>query len=123
MRSDRCCEMCGISVADRHHHTRFCFDCAAKRGRMAARRWQSPSKSRCHRTVWAAVRRGDLPALDGTIPCVDCGAPARHYDHRDYRFALFVQPVCRSCNKLRGPGLSFESADIGSCASAKKQAA
>lgn len=34
--------------------------------------------------------------------CVDCGAPAVEYDHRDYNKPLVVEPVCRSCNVLRG---------------------
>lgn len=27
------------------------------------------------------------------------------YDHRDYTKPLSVEPVCRSCNKLRGPAI------------------
>lgn len=37
-----------------------------------------------------------------TLACVDCGGQAEHYDHRDYRKPLRVEPVCRSCNILRG---------------------
>lgn len=36
--------------------------------------------------------------------CVDCGAEALCYDHRDYTKPLDVQPVCRSCNVKRGCG-------------------
>jgi hypothetical protein len=52
--------------------------------------------------VGAAVRRGYLPKLDGSVPCIDCGRAAQHYDHRDYNYPLLVQPVCRSCNSKRG---------------------
>ena len=34
--------------------------------------------------------------------CVDCGANATDYDHRDYNKPLDVEPVCRSCNIRRG---------------------
>src|SRR5688572_10477609 len=48
-----------------------------------------------------AVRHGYLrPARD--FACVDCGEPAKVYDHRDYSKPLDVQPVCHSCNNLRG---------------------
>jgi hypothetical protein len=58
-----------------------------------------------HRAVYLAVQRGDLPRLDGTIKCTDCPNKARHYDHRDYTKPLDVQPVCVSCNRLRGTAL------------------
>lgn len=37
--------------------------------------------------------------------CCDCGAPAIEYDHRDYLQPLLVDPVCHSCNLLRGPSV------------------
>src|SRR5688572_22298126 len=37
------------------------------------------------------------------LNCVDCGAPANGYDHRDYLKPLEVEAVCRSCNSKRGP--------------------
>lgn len=69
----------------------------------------------------AAVR---LAKLAGLLPeqrsctCVDCGAQAREYDHRDYFRPLDVQPVCRRCNARRGqavqlhPG-AIEHIDLG----------
>lgn len=56
-----------------------------------------------HRAVADAVKTGGLPRLDGTIGCVDCGKPARSYDHRDYAKPLEVEPVCTKCNHQRGP--------------------
>ena len=55
--------------------------------------------------VAKAVRLGLLPRLDGSVPCTDCGKPAKHYDHSDYRRPLDVQPVCSGCNKRRGPSV------------------
>src|SRR3972149_8706132 len=54
--------------------------------------------------VFKAVQRGDLPKIE-TLQCVDCGQPARQYEHRDYSRPLEVEPVCHSCNALRGPAL------------------
>lgn len=48
------------------------------------------------------VREGRLPK-PSTLVCVDCGRPAQQYDHRDYTKPLQVEPVCRSCNVMRGP--------------------
>lgn len=48
---------------------------------------------------------GVLPYLNGKIKCVDCGRPARIYDHRDYSKPLDVEAVCDQCNGRRGPGL------------------
>ena len=42
-----------------------------------------------------------LPAT--AFKCVDCERPATVYDHRDYSKPLAVEPVCRSCNVMRGP--------------------
>lgn len=60
--------------------------------------------SKAYAAVGKAVKRGLLPKLDGSIACVDCGAPAVNYDHRDYFKHLQVEPVCCRCNKRRGPG-------------------
>lgn len=38
-----------------------------------------------------------------THQCVDCGAPAKTYDHREYLKPLQVDPVCKRCNFVRGP--------------------
>lgn len=59
-----------------------------------------------HRYVARAIALGDIPALDGSVLCVDCEQPAAHYDHRDYARPLQVEPVCVSCNARRGPALN-----------------
>lgn len=51
-----------------------------------------------------AVKEGLLPALDGTVKCVDCGVPATCYEHRDYYRPLLVEATCQGCNIRRGPG-------------------
>lgn len=52
--------------------------------------------------VQRAIRDGDLPSASA-CQCVDCGAQAHDYDHRDYARPLAVDPTCRRCNLLRGP--------------------
>ena len=63
-------------------------------------------QSGAHSLVAQAIRRGDLPALDGSTFCMDCGEPATCYDHRDYNYPLLVDPVCHKCNRQRGEGLN-----------------
>lgn len=87
-----CCD-CGHDISDRHHHARMCFTCSRRR---AADKTVAFARA----AVACAVRRGALPRPE-TRACVDCGGVARDYDHRDYSRPLEVEPVCRSCNKLR----------------------
>jgi len=54
--------------------------------------------------VAKAIKTGDLEPVKNH-KCVDCGRQATEYDHRDYRKPLEVEPVCRSCNRKRGPAL------------------
>ena len=53
--------------------------------------------------VHRAIRKGLLPKIGKDTVCVDCGKPARHYEHRDYSKPLDVVPVCAGCNRKRGP--------------------
>jgi len=55
--------------------------------------------------VFMALKAGRLKRPDD-MNCVDCGARAEVYDHRDYNKPLDVEPVCRSCNTFRGPALN-----------------
>ena|ERR1039458_4542313 len=60
-----------------------------------------------HRAIARAIKRGDIPkAIE--LQCKDCGKAAVHYDHRDYRKPLEVDPVCKNCHNKRGPGLPKE---------------
>lgn len=87
------CLGCGNAAHRRpQSHSGFCIDCL--------------NKHRCEAwvaiiAVRKAVRAGMLPKAS-TLACVDCGKPARDYDHRDYTKPLEVVPVCRSCNQKRG---------------------
>lgn len=56
---------------------------------------------RAHKLVGRAVKLGVLPHAY-ILECVDCGKQAEVYDHRDYRDALNVSPVCMPCNIRRG---------------------
>lgn len=88
------CERCSKSFGATGKFRRFCGPCTAPgandKGGIAART-----------VVASAVKRGDLPPAKQLI-CVDCGAKARDYDHRDYNKPLDVEPVCRGCNVRRG---------------------
>jgi hypothetical protein len=53
--------------------------------------------------IWRGLPRAS------TLKCLDCGAPAAAYDHRDYDKPLEVEPVFRKCNVKRGPGEPFRT--------------
>lgn len=70
------------------------------------RRQLFPAMYQAHKAVSLAVARGDLrPAHE--FRCTDCPKQAEHYDHRDYRDQLRVEPVCRGCNRRRGHALPY----------------
>lgn len=93
----RACIHCGADISARHHYAKQCFTCCYSWGKRTG-------SSAASSAVNAAVKSGRLPP-PSTCACADCGKPARDYDHRDYSKPLDVQPVCRSCNKLRGPAI------------------
>ena len=60
-------------------------------------------KGKAIQAVHYAIKKGLLKNLKKEIiPCIDCGARALVYDHRDYNKPLSVSPVCISCNITRG---------------------
>lgn len=63
--------------------------------------------------VAKAIREGKLKPQTECI-CVDCGAQAECYDHRDYHKPLEVVPVCKGCNNRRGPGLPLPDKNVDS---------
>ena len=65
----------------------------------------SPSEVRYFaRARWSAAKSAGLvPKIEGQF-CVDCGADAVDYDHRNYVRYMDVDAVCRSCHVKRGPG-------------------
>ena len=88
------CPLCGESD-DRWHNAKICWSCA---------RLIYKSQVESYKKVRNAIMAGKLPSLAHQM-CVDCGKPAKCYDHRDYNQPLKVEPVCTSCNKKRGYGL------------------
>ena len=109
MRKIVTCPRCGREQ-DRWHTAIYCTSCEGMTTKM---------QSRASRLVSRAVQNGDLKKLDGSIPCVDCGKPARDYDHRDYAKPLDVDPVCRSCNSKRGTGAN-KFMDLAECEELKQ---
>lgn len=96
------CLICQTPLRKRHVLAAYCLGgCADKAN-------GSGGASQAHRAVQKAIKAGDLPAAN-TLTCVDCGTQARDYDHRDYSRPLDVQPVCRSCNKKRGPAKQVDA--------------
>ncbi len=63
---------------------------------------------RATQAVRRAVLCRELPCIDESTICVDCGKQALVYDHRDYNKPLDVEPVCQSCNIKRGPGIPWD---------------
>lgn len=96
---------CGADFSTRHVFASSCCQCASDKSKDHARR---SGMLAAHAAVSKAIRLGALsPARDHL--CVDCGKQAMDYDHRDYGMPLQVDPVCRSCNKLRGPAKPLAS--------------
>lgn len=92
------CMICGADLARyRYYSTYLCDECKAKQPHGIA-------GADALRMVALAVKQGYLKPVKECI-CVDCGAPARAYDHRDYNKPLEVEPVCYRCNKIRGPAI------------------
>lgn len=61
--------------------------------------------SQASRSVHTAIKKGLLPPITKDTKCVDCGAAALVYDHRDYNRPLSVEPVCCKCNVRRGAAI------------------
>lgn len=94
----RQCSRCGTDISARYSTARTCLDCYYKWGVFNGAR-------KAYAQVTAAIKKGLLPHPSQCV-CADCGKPARDYDHRDYSKPLAVEPVCRRCNKLRGPAIA-----------------
>ena len=90
---------CGADYSFRHHLATSCCECANKKKLQQA---NDTGMAAACAAVARAVKTGELKSPK-ECNCVDCGKAAMDYDHRDYAKPLDVVPVCRSCNKLRGP--------------------
>jgi hypothetical protein len=69
----------------------------------------TPGAARAHQAVHQAIKDGGLPRISDGMKCVDCGAQAEAYDHRDYNKPLDVELVCHPCNSRRGQAIADES--------------
>ncbi len=69
-------------------------------------------KSYARRQVYLAIKSHSLPSLaNEDVNCRDCGTTATEWDHRDYRYPLWVEAVCKKCNMKRGRGKLPVNAD------------
>lgn len=89
------CIVCSKSLKSKLYVAKYCPEC---------------------RTALAEIRSdvrkimGDAKLPPATaFPCVDCGKPAKEYDHRYYSLPLEIEPVCVLCNQRRGPALDAVS--------------
>lgn len=109
----RSCEYCSSAFQyfASSARVRFCDECLERRRARRASAYCDalPLAWRAHQKVRRAVVSGQLPRVK-TLTCVDCGKPARCYDHRDYTKPLDVAPVCFSCNTRRGPAYPYSEA-------------
>lgn len=112
------CIDCGESVERCNKQAKRCWGCSDKRARQLSRECRArrlagipPIKKRPLDIRWKNFAAhgvafgkaiGLIRPLDGSVPCVDCGATAEVYDHRDYTRPLDVDPVCMCCNAKRG---------------------
>lgn len=65
--------------------------------------------------VRGMINRGELVSLSKVyVKCSDCPKRATVYDHRDYQKPKDVEPVCRSCNAVRGRA-KYPHLDIINC--------
>jgi len=97
---------CGADFTFRHRFAASCCKCESEKNKDYAQR--TGMTAACA-AVARAIKAGNLTPAKEHL-CVDCGKQARDYDHRDYGRPLHVEPVCRSCNKLRGPGRPITNA-------------
>lgn len=93
VQTETACVICGGWARTRR--SKFCLECLT-----------GSCPSSVSSAVATAIRRGDLKPIRECV-CVDCGAPARHYDHRDYNKPVDVEPVCKSCNARRPPAIRY----------------
>ncbi len=90
------CVLCGETFSG-FAQSESCKECARYAWRM---------QQRTSAKVANAVRKNQLPHPK-TQKCADCGKPATGYDHRLYCKPLEVDPICHSCNRVRGPALDL----------------
>ena len=104
-RPARYCVDCGVVLVRRANSIR-CGSCADRFSVEVKKHPSFIAMQAAHRAVNKAVKLGRLDHISTQL-CVDCGAPAQFYDHRQYARPLAVEPVCGTCNKVRGPAVDW----------------
>lgn len=92
-----------------------CLNCGGATGEFGPSTWGLCHDCYSGHTVLTnKVRREHQDALaSGRLEratahkCADCGKQAQAWEHRDYRKPETIQPVCNSCNQIRGPAVSY----------------
>ena len=97
------CIQCGDSIKP-YANRKYCSPCGSTMKYPRIISGPKNDNEMARRITTFAVRVGFLP-LPTDFPCVDCGKPAKCYEHRDYSKPLDVVPVCIHCNKVRGRGI------------------
>lgn len=92
-RTFQCVTCLGIFRVRHTSLKRSCVDCENLRVRA-----REAAQAKVNREIKAGRMK---PATE--YKCVDCGAQAIGYEHRDYAQPLWVDPICHRCNRLRGP--------------------
>lgn len=107
---NKTCVHCGAAFTTASHVARYCEDCRTANARRAQKRVERDRRlmKRAHALVRNRLAQGLLPSPTLFV-CADCGLPATAYDHRDYTKPLDVEPVCDTCNSLRGPGYPYNN--------------
>lgn len=93
----------GFPVGKKETKRRRCINCVSEANVLRQRR-----HSAARAMVAAAIKLRMLQHPENQY-CVDCGAQATEYDHRDYNKPLDVDPVCHGCNIKRGPGIPLRA--------------
>lgn len=110
----RICPVCGMEFR-RHGKAKTCHGCSRSKERVLAKARKEANSFGfnwvAHRLVGVAIFNGFIPPASQFF-CVDCGAKAREYDHRDYNKPLDVEPVCSSCNQKRSHGIPLAPARL-----------
>ena len=114
------CDSClvGIRFNSTQYKCKKCgedeWDCTIKRvARGICRKCEpryvrpTPNPNRASNAVLTRFVNAGLIPPPGDFLCIDCGARATCWEHRDYNKPLDVEPTCQSCNSLRGAGIDL----------------
>lgn len=104
------CSICGVvELSTAAGPYSRCASCKSKGllGHSPRTEYDVLGKEAAGSLVQGAIRLGEMPRAADHM-CVDCGAQAQAYDHRDYNRPFDVVPVCHGCNLRRGPAIPLD---------------